>query len=164
MEKVLDLVASLDRKSENLLGQLAETTRRLSDIERKVEDVSHFREKFLEWMAQYSRRFEEVRGFRDESRASLEAVFCKLEDLDQDIRLLKAAVRDVDRRTESLQKRPDPATFGHARGHEQQRPEPSDHGPRGGGGTGQRQGAGESLGESPEGQPAAPGALTAASQ
>lgn len=102
-EKFLSLVASLDRKSENLLGQLAETTRRLSDIERKIEEVSHFREKFLEWMAQYSRRFEEVRGFREESRASLEAVFGKLEDLDQDIRLLKAAVRDVDRRYESIQ-------------------------------------------------------------
>jgi uncharacterized coiled-coil DUF342 family protein len=75
------------------------------DIERKVQEMTHFREKFLEWMAQYSRRLEEARTFREESRASFETVYCKLEDLDQDVRLLKAAVRDVDRRYETLKRK-----------------------------------------------------------
>lgn len=104
-EKFLDVVSSLDRKTESLLVQVADTSRRLSDIERKLEDVAQFRQKYLEWMEQYSRRFEEVRHFRTESRTQFEAVQCKLEDLDQDVRLLKAAVRDVDRRYETLQKK-----------------------------------------------------------
>ena len=105
LSQVVTLISSLDRKTDGLLVQAAETSKRLRDIEHKLGELSHFREKFLEWMGQYSRRFEDLRAFREESRASLEAVYCKLEDLDQDVRLLKAAVRDVDRRTESLQQK-----------------------------------------------------------
>ena len=104
-EKVLSVVTALDQKTESLLSQFSVTDRRLSEIERKMQELLHFREKFLEWMAQYSRRLEEVRTFREESRASFETVYCKLEDLDQDVRLLKAAVRDVDRRYENLRKK-----------------------------------------------------------
>jgi len=103
-EKVLHAICALDGKTQTLLGHVAEAGRRLSDIERKIQELAHFREKFLEWMAQYSRRFEESRSYQQESRVSFETVFCKLEDLDQDVRLLKAAVRDVDRRYEVLEK------------------------------------------------------------
>ncbi len=113
--KLVNLVSSLDRKTDGLIVQVAETGKRLGEMEKKLGDLGHFREKFLEWMGQYSRRFEDLRAFREESRASLEAVYCKLEDLDQDVRLLKAAVRDVDRRYETLKgseptARPSPQT------------------------------------------------------
>lgn len=91
------LLSALDGTSQRLLE-------RLDAIEHKVQEFLFFREKFLDWMAQYSRKFEEAREFKDESRLSFESVYCKLEDLDQDVRLLKAAVRDVDRRYETTQK------------------------------------------------------------
>ncbi len=88
------LLAGLDQTNRRLLE-------RLDEIERKVQEFLYFRDKFLDWMAQYSKKLEEAREFKDESRLSFESVYCKLEDLDQDVRLLKAAVRDVDRRYES---------------------------------------------------------------
>src|SRR5262245_42504969 len=103
-EKLIHLLTALDGKTERLLSHYAESDRRLSDIERKISELLHFREKFLEWMAQYSRRLEDARVHQQESRVSFETVYCKLEDLDQDVRLLKAAVRDVDRRYEVLEK------------------------------------------------------------
>lgn len=104
-EDMLEILAALDQKTSSLLVQGAETERRLEDIEAKMQEFLHFREKFLDWLGQYSRKLEDVRSHRDEARVSFESVYCKLEDLDQDVRLIKAAVRDVDRRYESLQKR-----------------------------------------------------------
>lgn len=97
LQQILSALSGLDDKTHALI-------QRLDQIESKVQEFLYFREKFLDWMAQYSRKLEEAREFKDESRLSFESVFCKLEDLDQDVRLLKAAVRDVDRRYETAQK------------------------------------------------------------
>ena len=109
-EKMMSVLRALDQKTSHLLVQGTETERRLEEIERKTQEFLHFRDKFLDWLGQYSRKLEDVRGHRDEARVSFESVYCKLEDLDQDVRLIKAAVRDVDRRYEGLQKRATAAT------------------------------------------------------
>ncbi len=112
-ESIESILRSLDQKTGELLVQHAETARRLVDIERKQQEFLHFREKFLDWLSLYSKKLEDVRVQNKESRVSFESVFCRIEDLDQDVRLLKAAVRDVDRRYESLRPKipPEAAPF-----------------------------------------------------
>ena len=117
--KMMSVLNALDQKTSHLLVQGAETERRLVEIERKMQEFLYFRDKFLDWLGQYSRKLEDVRGHRDEARVSFESVYCKLEDLDQDVRLIKAAVRDVDRRYEGLQKRAAAATATTATGGQQ---------------------------------------------
>ena len=129
-QEIVSLLSALDQKTSHLLVQGAETERRLEDIERKMQEFLHFREKFLDWLGQYSRKLEDVRTHRDEARVSFESVYCKLEDLDQDVRLIKAAVRDVDRRYEGLQKRsaaaaPIGATEGRPQGGPSKAPPPA---------------------------------------
>lgn len=123
-EDILSALAALDQKTSHLLVQGAETEKRLENIEEKMQEFLHFREKFLDWLGQYSRKLEDVRAHRDEARVSFESVYCKLEDLDQDVRLIKAAVRDVDRRYENLQKR-SAATIGQPTGSAQERSPPA---------------------------------------
>lgn len=56
------------------------------------------KEKLLECLQKLNNTLNEVAGFKDDVRIYLDTIFGKLQDMQDDIRLIKSSFRDVDRR------------------------------------------------------------------
>jgi|GEM_PF-5857518 len=53
-------------------NQSSETSKKVPFIEKKVQELAHFREKFLEWMGQHSRQFESIKMFNEHTTQRIE--------------------------------------------------------------------------------------------
>ncbi len=87
----------------NIAAALETIMTRLDTIDGRLAALVRTRKKTLEWMAQLSEQVTSLDAFREEVRASLEPLFCKLEGLDDLLRILRHATSDVSRRVESLE-------------------------------------------------------------
>lgn len=72
-------------------------------MDKKLDALMMAKRKSLEWIATLSEQVGSLDAFREEMRASLEPLFCKIDQVDDSMRLLKHATSDISKRVEGLE-------------------------------------------------------------
>ncbi len=91
---------------EHIPEMLERIEERLNRIEEKLDALYVARKKSMEWMGVLSEQVQSLDMFREEVRASYEALAGKLEGMEELMRVLRHATSDVARRVEQLEHRP----------------------------------------------------------
>ena len=77
---------------------------RLDEIEIKLDSMRNGNRKSLEWIGMLSEHIRDLDSFREEVRASFEPLCGKLDNIDEDVRILRHATVDISRRVETVER------------------------------------------------------------
>jgi chromosome segregation ATPase len=80
--------------------------KQLQHMEEKIDALGTARKKSMEWIGVLSEQIQSLDVFREEVRASYEALASKLDGIEEWMRILKHATSDVSRRVEELEQKP----------------------------------------------------------
>lgn len=76
---------------------------RLDAIDEKLAQLTLARRKSMEWIANLSEQISSLDAFREEVRASFEAMMGKVDNMEELSRILRHATNDVSRRIEAVE-------------------------------------------------------------